>query len=489
MKKYLYISMACLMGMVSCSKENSVKEIEEPAVEKITFSASIDLGADTKTTLADKVGGKAIQWSAGDVIGVANDQNDDIESCAVTVDALDPTKCSFDVTPVVGATTYYTICKGNSISGITFDHETQTFSGLNVGRKSFGKGSLAASDLAMAGKTTNKSTVSMKPCLALVHLRIAAESVAATYEDGYSGVRGFYFLVKKNDSRKNVSEDYTVNMTGDMIITNGATTEDEKKIEEDGLMTSGTDYYFTIIPVGDIDLMEYRLFGYSDAVTTSSSTAYTMSLNQSLSVDPGDYYDFGTINPVGLKKDKDHPAITLGDGMADWAAIDMYPDDDLKDAFPGDGDRLVEWKATSDLFNVYFYFKAKIAFAKEKGTTGFFATAFDFIDGAGSADGYAGLEGCDVVAKTCPFSNAENAESVTFYNPESPTYDSSIKFSPFSSSASGRAKTAGTQDENYVYVEISLPRNKIGYPPSGVPISVRVTANYTASETQTITLK
>ena len=77
MKKFVVIlSIASIIGMVSCSKENNVTEVKEPSSEKIVFSASIDMSSETKASLADMVGGKAIHWSASDKIAVANDQND-----------------------------------------------------------------------------------------------------------------------------------------------------------------------------------------------------------------------------------------------------------------------------------------------------------------------------------------------------------------------------------------------------------------------------
>ena len=484
MKKYLIISMACLMGMISCSKEiNDVEPQNEPG--KITFSAGIDVN-NTKATVT----GLTITWNSSDKIAVANDFNDEIQTCAITRDAVDHTKCTFTVDAVAGATTYYAICKGSSTEGITFDHTTKTFSGLNLSKYSFDIGELSSSSVSLAGKSTDKTTFRMKPCLTLVRFRMHSESVNAKYADGYSGIRGLYFIAKNGD-RVYVAGDYTVNLSDNMAVqyVNNDNKKNDKKIDTNDLLTDSQDYYFTVLPAGTVTSMEYRFLGFnSDGSESDVEGIYKMSTSQPVSLDPGDCFNFGTLNPVGLKKDKDNPAININGNMSDWATIDMYPDDDLKDAFPGDGDRLVEWKATSDAFNIYFYFKAKISFAT-RGVEGFFATAFDYIYGEGAVDGYAGLEGCDVVAKTHPFSSANGAADVTFYEPASPSSNSSIKFAPSWGYASGRATTAGTKDENYAYVEISLSRSKLGNPPSGVPISVKVTANYTASATQTITLK
>ena len=185
------------------------------------------------------------------------------------------------------------------------------------------------------------------------------------------------------------------------------------------------------------------------------------------------------------------PLIDIDGDMSDWDDIDMYPLDAVNDAFSGDGNRLKEWKVASDSRFIYFYFKSTMAdgekFAK-KGTGGYFVTTFDTVDAAGSSDGYTGLSGADYRAMTYPFSSAPDAD-VSFYTPSTPSGSSNIKATPFDGSSLGTAKSAGTKDATYAYVELSILRSTIGSPASGRTITVKVSANYTPSSQQSITLE
>ena len=320
MKKFLFISVVCLMGMMSCSKEIKVTEPQQDS-GKITFSAGIIIKEDTKTTLS----GLNITWGSSDKILVANSVNDEIQVCAITKDGVDKTKCTFTVDAVAGEDTYYAISVGeSSTSGITFDHETATFSGFNISKYSFSEGALYDSKIPVAGKSTDKAHFSLTPCLSLGRFRMAEESVAAKYEAGYSGIRGFY-LIAKNGDRVIVAGDYTVNLSGEMNVqyVDNSNKGNYKKIESDDLLKKDTDYYFTMIPAGTVKSLELRFVGFnSDGTVSSTEGIYKMASNQTVSFDPGDCFDFGTLNPVGAKKADDSyvPAITIDGVFSDWSA-------------------------------------------------------------------------------------------------------------------------------------------------------------------------
>lgn len=477
MKKYLIISMACLFGMMSCSKDikkgiNEADLLQEP--ETITFSAGIDIDV-TKAT----VSGLTITWNSSDRIAVANDINDEIQTCAITRDDIDHTKCTFTVEAVAGATTYYAICKGSSTDGITFDHTTGTFSGLNLSKYSFDSGELSGSSISIAGKSTDKASFSMKPCLSLVRFRMHEESVTAKYAGGYSGIRGLYFIAK-NGSRVYVAGDYTVDLSGDMAVqyVNNGNKKDDHKIDSNELLTAGVDYYFTVLPAGAVTSMEFRFLGFnSDESVSDTEGIYTMSTSQTVSFDPGDCFNFGTLNPVGLKKDKDNPAISIDGAMTDWVGVD---------AIVGDGNRITEWKYKSDSFNVYFYLKVTITGGDQyavRGTDAGFAMGININDATGTTLDEVSQEHCDYRVSVYPFTNAKNTTPVTCG-----TGTGSIKPSPFSS-YNGSVPYAGTTDSDYAYVEFSVPRNKIGYPASGSTIKVKIAAGSTKLSEQSITVK
>ena len=493
MKKIIYFVFAAVaMAFVSCAKETAKETVSpepaNPVKETITFSATIDLDSQTKATLSDH----AIHWAAGDVIGVANDFNNDIESCAVTPDGVDPTKCTFTATAVGGATTYYAICIGDNITGISFDHTTAVFSGLNNPNHTFTKDAVSADRLAMAGKSTDKSSISFSPCLALIKFKIAAESVAAKYAEGYSGIRGFNLIIKHSGNRINPTGDYTVNLSGAMNVayagTNGANYIQVN--EGSDLMSSTANYYLTVIPAGAVETFQLQPFGFNSSSEATWSTIYPMTLSQTVSMDPGDYFDFGTLNPVGLKKAQDAftPAIAIDGNMDDWATVDMYPLDNTKDAFPGDGTRILNWKVKSDAQYVYVYFKISESQAQTRGTwSGYLPVGFDTDNdtATGEAGSYGLGDGFEARAIAFPLSNDAN-NPVTFFDPASPCEDNNIKC-PISGSSLGGFPTAGCLDgEGNGYVEISIPRAKIGSPTGTIRINVAMSSLASGAQTYTL---
>ena len=358
--KFLLIATSLLL-VAACAKESKTTDseiIDEESVieptKTITFSANIDFEKVSKATLSTL----NIHWEAGDYIGIVSDKGGSVVGYEVIPDGEDPTKCSFTITPVDGATTYYAIFTGSSdFSGISFDETTKTFSGtankkLSIGEDAYGKNSLSGVGLSMAGKTSSKS-ITMKPCLALVHLKIAAASVASKYADGYPGVRGLYFYQKGAYS----SGDYTVNLSGTSPLTQVDNAYsgriDFRQINEGtSLMTSGADYYMSVIPGGSIPGLRIRFFGFnSDESPAWDPYPYVMELNQSLTAESGDYFDLGTLDPVGMKKAADAAAaaapIQIDGDFADWASIETV----------ATGSRLAAVKALSDGTNLYLYQK------------------------------------------------------------------------------------------------------------------------------------
>lgn len=497
MKKIVFIlSIASIIGMVSCSKENNVAEVKEPSSEKIVFSASIDMSSETKTSLADMVGGKAIHWSASDKIAVANDQNDVVEACAITVDGVDATKCTFSATAVAGATTYYAVCIGDNITGITFDHTTGVFSGLNSARYEANKNNLSGSALAMAGKSTDKSSFSMKPCLSLFHCKIHSESVAAELAGGYTGVRGIYVQMKHSDDYVYPSGDYTVNLSGEnlsvQLVDNGNKKNDKKVVaDETVLMDSDADYYFTTLPVGDVEYIRFRFAGFKQdgesIVPDWDNKYYSMATRQSLSVAPGDYFDFGTLNPVGAKKADDAfvPAITIDGAFTDWSAAGVV-------AGSKTNDRITSWKYTSDAKYIYFYVvvpKSKLTFdsdpARGYRKDNYIYVGFDYDnDPDTGADPSGGLgAGFDARAVVYPYTGYSLGTIEYIIGKD----DRSSTAYPIGTNSWETIYSGAAGDGDNTIVEFRVPRNKIGYPSAGT-ITVSLCFNWYVTGRETITL-
>lgn len=375
----LVLLAAMVVGFVSCGKESVTAEnenqIDAPDVinpqnespRMITFSAVIDQKNNsthhigTKATLNDH----AIEWAAGDYIGIATEKATTVTGYAVTP-GVDPKTCSFEVAEVAGAECYYAIYTGSSdFSGITFDTSTKTFAGTESGKLIIKHGRYDSptithkEQLAMAGKAnSNTTSISMKPCLALAKVRIGAESVASKHDGTYSGVRGFNFYQDPNASwgggAPYSSGDYTVCLSGEnMVVTSvdNAARYNFRDVETSNLLAADTDYYFAFIPAGDISGFRIDILGFKSDESTSSSIQYTFRLNQSLTVNPGDYFDIGTLDPVGNKKDEanfDKFAIDIDGVFTDWDGVTTTG---------GPNGGYTECKVTYDEYFIYFYSK------------------------------------------------------------------------------------------------------------------------------------
>lgn len=377
-KEVLMLFATLAVGFVSCSKENGKVDInpqenyveitETPTepVKMITFSATIDGSGLTKATLNDH----AIEWAAGDYIGIATEQATTVTGYAVTP-GVDPTTCTFSVEAVANAENYYAIYTGSSdFSGITFNTTTKTFSGtatekLCIKYSRFDSPSITHNEqLTMAGKTnSNTASIRMKPCLALAKLQIGGDSVAAKHDGTYSGVRGFDFYQDPNASwgggEPYCSGDYTVCLSGEDLVVAPSTefTDARKNFRElstGELLNANTDYYFAFIPGGDINGFRLDFTGFNNDSPTYSvnwGIQYTYKLNSSMTVSPGDYFDLGKFDPV---KDKTAEAgfssyaITIDGDFDDWTSVTTTG---------GYSNGYTECKVTYDKYYIYFYSK------------------------------------------------------------------------------------------------------------------------------------
>lgn len=505
MKKNVYILFAIIaMALIACNKEqSSLQEAEQEVIEeveaisapdKLIFGVSMDLGEsvvpaskDTKASLSTL----DICWSGGEKIFIANNINDDIEDCTLTKDPTYPTKGTIAVTPVEGASTYYAIyTSGTSHSDgkVVFDHTTATFSGSEVicRQSEFTASTTHRTDLAMAGKTTGDNLI-MKPCLSLIKFRVHANSVAAEYVDGsgYSSVRGFNLILRHSGSRTYNCGTYSVNLSGSSMVVAGAGDgkKDYKQISSGSRLSSGTDYYFSVIPVGSIERIELQFLGFKwdDGSSSYKNTwgsdpkDYQMALEQSLSIDAGDYFNFGTLNPVDLQKAADSftPSIDIDGDFSDWDGISDLPNT----RSGGDTNyKIVNWRMTSDARNVHIYLKLY-----NSGLTAdsYVYIGFDTADGGSSHGGLAGLESY-VVVYTCktgtdPIEFVQGADTRSTVNGSS---DGTLQ-------SWGEYGTGANAE--YSFVEITIPRSKVGLSSAGT-IKVAVAYDYYDTIFQELTL-
>lgn len=528
MKKVFYLLLAaCAILFVSCAKEiDNPSNAEIPANGKtITFTASITMPGETKATLEEL----DIQWVEGDYIGIATDNSADIVAYPVTPDEEDPTRGTITVTAVEGASAYYALFKGSlghdgganevqadDFSDVSFNTSTKTFSGLTVGKQQVAEGSLSSHlwysngyPLAMAGKASGTSLV-MRPCLALVKIQVAAESVpdddyivSETYNNpaygvdhahSYSAVRGFD-LYQMGSSTIYSSGDYDVQIANDGSLTTTVVNNDNKRayrqLSQEGKLLPDTDYLMCLIPGGSVSSFKINFLGYADndgALLWDST--YTMTKSGEISVKPGDYFNFGTLNPLGRKKAKNHleddaadaaaafvPAIDINGEFDDWAGITTLTSDNTG--------RIREWKFMTDERFVYIYLKLrgeKLAASKN------LYIGFDTdIDSSTSNGAYAGdYVGADAVAKIVPISADSPLTFVNGLDPNSHVWSTTY---PGTSSTSGTIKCCGYLDtDGEAYVELSIPRDEVGLPAAGTTIAVGCSYEWSLTGYRNVTL-
>ena len=155
-------------------------------------------------------------------------------------------------------------------------------------------------------------------------------------------------------------------------------------------------------------------------------------------------------------------AITLDGVFSDWSSVTSYP---------GGGDRITEWRITSDAVNIYMYFKFTTAIAKARGIwNAYLVAAFDTDNDSTTGDtgNYVG-DGYEVYTVAYPVTNAAGEDVVLATSPNS---SSKIEY-PIGTKVDGLG-TVGAIDGEYVLVEYCIPRDKIGSPVSGSTIGVRV---------------
>ena len=407
MKNYIYILIAVFVAvLVSCQKEAQVEEMSVVENgETITFTATIEQNVATKASLS----GLNVNWESGDYVGIATDNNATIVAYPV-VPAANATQCTITVKAVEGATAYYAIFKGrlgtdsehpgkdvaaNDFSGITFNASTKTFTGLTVDNQQVSEGSFSSHNyytngypLTLAGRSDGNTLV-MKPCLALVKVQIHSDCVPSdhyivseTYNNptynvdhdhSYSAVRGFLFS-QKGSSTKYSCGDYAVQISDNntLTVTPNGNNDEERELAGAAKMTADTPYFMGIIPGGDITSFRFRFWGYSnDAGNVSWSPVYVMNLTKSTTVAPGDFFDFGTLNPLGLQQTKNHndddtadaaaaftPSLVMDGIFDDWdPSKNSKLSSDCLASVAGTNGKYQEFKVAYDKMYIYFYSK------------------------------------------------------------------------------------------------------------------------------------
>lgn len=493
MKKLITI-ISLIAGMVaigSCSK--AVNEVSEPQVKieipdgmyEFTLNAvwsKIEESGDTKTTYA---GDQTFAWSAGDQISVLFHKDSDNQFFTLT----NTTGAGASATFSGAVTEGYTL--GASDTGTKWALYPASAAHSYGGSDAVSFNELADNDYTAPGAhfsvnipmyaqgdgsnnfvfkhLTGCYKVSFKNIPAAVtKVKLTAENIGnGYYLSGNSPIRlsgsDYYLNCYEGSGSKVVS--YTQNVSAGEVSFYIPYRAWDKLTPKFILqnMTEGASKYFTILQLSAVK-----------AITQAAS------LTNMVTLAPYDISAYGEGSPFISQ---------LG---IDWGGVDMYPADDSKAAFPGDGERIVDWKATSDASNIYFFYKITASVPQTRGVwESYINTGYDLDndDTTGGDNGYGLGGGLEAYSIIFPFTNTAG-DPVTFRSgARSDNKTKVYEAGAFTQTSSSVVATYGSLVGDYAYVEVCVPRDKIGSPASSSTIRLRMSFGYTASDAQTITLQ
>ena len=173
--------------------------------------------------------------------------------------------------------------------------------------------------------------------------------------------------------------------------------------------------------------------------------------------------------------------ITIDGDMSDWAEIDAYASSATS--------RIREWKYSSDENNVYFYF----AMRKNRVDNGRkLVIGFD-IDETGSLTDNNNLKNAEAIAKNIiPFTNASGATELVVVTGADAGSSVVATTGDTATGAVNVYAVAGSEDissdSSNAFVELSIPKAKLGLPAAGTTIKIGASYDYYFAGWQEIVL-
>ena len=261
-------------------------------------------------------------------------------------------------------------------------------------------------------------------------------------------------------------------------------------------MSVGTDYLMCVIPGGTVSSFKIGFLGWkaNSASSYNYSASYTMTKGGISSVNPGDYYDLGVLNPLGRKKAANEAADDAADAAAgvanvvdidgvfdDWDGVTEYPGTRTNG---GSNSRINGWRMTQDVHNIYVY----LDLVKEKFAGGgsynkpnsYIYVCFDTEEGGSTRTSIPGVDKY-VLIYPC----VADSDPVAFIEGADPR-------SQVNGSGDGTIETWGVfgtgANEAHAYLELGIPRSKLGLTASNQTIQIGVSFQEYDAAKQSITL-
>lgn len=176
------------------------------------------------------------------------------------------------------------------------------------------------------------------------------------------------------------------------------------------------------------------------------------------------------------------PAIEIDGDLSDWSAISALPSSGTS--------RIREWKFVSDSQFVYFYFSLR---KNRVGTGKNLVIGFNTDNDSGTGSNYDTnkILGNEATVTVVPFTNTVGSDPIPVEG-----YDPSSSIEIY-----GGGKSTGdvyvwdydagellSSDSSSIYIELSIPKNKLNLPAAGNTITIGCAFDYYVTGTQSITL-
>lgn len=462
MKKYtLVFATLCACVAISCNKEVSIDKpnqeevIETPTVtmKTVTISATIedDLNNETKSSYSNT---GEFSWTAGDKISVLCTDGNLYEFTANSTGITSTFTGSIPDGYSLGARAFFPADAG---------HDSGHFNLPKYKDIS----SHDSADIPMVGSKGSGDTYSF------VHCAGAALLTIDNIPDGVTAVTITVQSVHDTPSKRiKLSGLFWINdIDTSSPYWSGAyvASDDEAQYSRKVSVSDNSAKLYIPCPAGYNNTRANKL-----TITGHTSGGDIVLFNEKA------MKSLGTVNRAHILPLK--PLVYSMSGKIDWSTIDMYPGDDGKDAFPGTGDRSIDWKAVSDSRFIYIYLKYNKTESASQGSSQYIVIGFDLDNNSTTGDAASYVGQVEATAIVYPID--AYLEGVFTFDPnDAKNY---IQF-PVGTKV-GTPYHLGSVDATYIYSEIAFDRTLIGSPKSGDDIGIIVSVRSQPAAEQTISL-
>ena len=481
MKRYaLYMLLMAAAAVVACQKNSVIEEIaveEQPATGTYVYTVN----ASIPETKSDYNGSGNFSWSADDAISVLFHNGDDNQFFTLTRVSGTGNTATFSgsITGgyVIGASDGDDVDK--KIWALFPASDNHTYTVGDAAPKFYVNPSVDFSATYFSANIPMYALNAAEGALSFTNLASTYKFTVSNIKDGVSKIR---FTVS-NQTTFGLSGLWPIADDGKWIVNYGYASPGSAKSTlsyvSDVTSNQAVFYvschgtYGTFQPI-------ITITNYANGVAIKTFTAANSQTLDSTSEVKRITLDVSEANGGNYFV----PAITVDGDFDDWDGISVLPSSQTS--------RIREWKFKNDDQYLYFYFKLR---KNRAGTGKPLVIGFNTDNNTGTGSNYDEnkILGNEAIVTAYPFTNAVGSE------PMSPVQGNDASSSVVDSvigTTNGVVYSWGvdqgetmSDDNSSVYVELSIPKNKLTLPAAGNAITIGCAFDYYITGTQSITLQ